>query len=177
MKISVFIRPLSVYDARISYKWRNDKTVWEFTGFRASTPVTLQMEEQWLSSVLRLHDQCRFGICITDGAKYIGNVSLTDIAGGKAQLHLVIGDKEYWGRGIGRDASWLMVMHGFEKLALHEIYLRVMATHHRAIAIYTSLGFSVTGETEGLLIMSINSARFKEKLNEQNYGQIINACR
>ena len=50
---NVYIRPLCVEDAKISFKWRNDAHVWLYTGSRPAADVTEDVEREWLTSVIK----------------------------------------------------------------------------------------------------------------------------
>lgn len=56
--------------------------------------------------------------------KHIGNLSLQSINHiyKSAEYAITIGDKNYWGQGIGYEASKLLFHHGFNKLNLHRIW-------------------------------------------------------
>ena len=53
----------------------------------------------------------------------------------------MIGEKSYWGRGIGRKVTTFCVKHGFSTLNLNRIQLTVLADNRRAIELYRSVGF------------------------------------
>lgn len=56
--------------------------------------------------------------------KYVGNVSLQeiDLINRTAEIAIIIGEKEYWGKGIAAEAFKCMIKHGFERLNLYKIY-------------------------------------------------------
>jgi len=62
-----------------------------------------------------------------------------------AEFGIFIGDKKYWGQGCGTEACRLIVDHGFRKLKLHRVYLRVLAYNIRGIKSYQKVGFKVEG--------------------------------
>ncbi len=53
--------------------------------------------------------------------------------------------KEYWNRGIGTEATRLMLKYAFEYLNLHKILLEVYEYNERAIRVYEKVGFRVEG--------------------------------
>ena len=63
--------------------------------------------------------------------KPIGLVSLTriDSIHRNAELHLLIGRKDKWGRGLGTAAMRAMVRHAFDNLNLQRLEVRVLADH------------------------------------------------
>lgn len=63
--------------------------------------------------------------------KLIGNIVLIDIdfINRQAELALIIGDKEYWAKGVGKKVCNLVLDHGFNKLGLNRIYLATPGIH------------------------------------------------
>lgn len=49
------------------------------------------------------------------------------------------------GRGLGTEATRLVLSHGFDSMGLHRIDLRVLAFNAMAIACYRKCGFIVEG--------------------------------
>jgi RimJ/RimL family protein N-acetyltransferase len=58
---------------------------------------------------------------------------------------IMIGEKEFWGRGVGKEATHLIVQYGFHRLNLNRIGLGVMAEHEAAIRCYQAVGFKAEG--------------------------------
>ena len=138
---NVLIRPLKVEDAQISWKWRNDPEVWKFTGSKPNVKVTFDIENEWILKVLEDSTSKRFAI-IVDG-KYVGNIQLTnlDLKSQAAQYHIFIGDKNYWGKGIAKLATFQILNYAKEILNLKEIYLHVKTNNTNAIEVYKKTGF------------------------------------
>ena len=66
---------------------------------------------------------------------------------GKADLGIVIGEKDFWSRGYGTEAIRLAVVHGFSELGLRRVELITDADNVRGIRCYEKCGF----RREGLL--------------------------
>jgi RimJ/RimL family protein N-acetyltransferase len=62
-----------------------------------------------------------------------------------AALGITIGDKEYWGKGYGREAITLLVDYAFRLRNLRRIWLTVNGRNERAIRAYTACGFVEEG--------------------------------
>ena len=79
--------------------------------------------------------------------KYIGYCSLMDLRNphGNLELGIMIGDREYWGRGYGRDAVRLLLDYGFRHLGARRIALTTHAKNERAIRCYLACGFVEEG--------------------------------
>jgi diamine N-acetyltransferase len=142
----IYIRPLEVDDAKISYKWRNQDIIWQYTGSRPDREITLTMEQEWIKRVLTKSAERRFAICISSTHEYIGNVQLTKIKNGQAEFHIFIGNVEYWGFGLGGRASNLVIKYGIDELKLKEIFLFVNKDNVGAIKLYKKTGFIIHTE-------------------------------
>lgn len=137
---NIIIRPLQIEDAKTSYKWRNDPEIWKYTGTRPNRKITEEIETEWLTTKLNISNEKRFAICIEENI-YIGNIQLTNIANGKGEYHIFIGDKNYWGKGYGYKASLELFKYAKSQLGLHQIYLIVNENNTKAIRLYKRLGF------------------------------------
>ena len=66
-------------------------------------------------------------------------------SGGAPPTPRPMGDKDYWGRGYGREATRLAVDYAFTMRNVRKVYLDVLANNPRAIAAYTKVGFVEEG--------------------------------
>jgi RimJ/RimL family protein N-acetyltransferase len=84
----------------------------------------------------------RLAIETCDG-EHIGAINLHRIRpeDRKAGLGIVIGSREHWGRGYGRDAVLTLLRFGFHEMNLHRVWLTVIDAHAAAIACYRHCGF------------------------------------
>ena len=62
-----------------------------------------------------------------------------------AELGIAIGDKDYWGRGYGRDAVRVLVEYAFRYRNMRKVWLRVWGNNERGIRAYRSAGFVEEG--------------------------------
>jgi len=136
---NVYIRPLANEDSQVSWRWRNDPEVWKYTGSKPDRLVTHIIESDWIIKVLKDTDSKRFAIIVDDN--YVGNIQLTNINCGKAQYHIFIGDKNYWGKGIAQLATFQILSYAKEILNLNEVYLHVNNSNISAIRVYEKNGF------------------------------------
>ena len=58
-----------------------------------------------------------------------------------AELGIFLGDKSRWGKGLGTEATRLLVRFAFDTLNLNRVFLRVYADNARAIRCYEKVGF------------------------------------
>lgn len=79
--------------------------------------------------------------------KYIGHCALRDLQNrhGNLELGIMIGDRDYWGRGYGRDVVRVLLAYGFRGLGARRIALTTQAKNERAIRCYLACGFVEEG--------------------------------
>lgn len=145
------IRKLKVSDARISYKWRNDKEVFKYTGNTYSNYISYETELEWIKKVIKKKEDYRCAIMVDD--EYVGNIYLTDIDNQKAEYHIFIGKKQYWGKGIAYQASILILKYAFDVLNLSKVELKVNKMNGRAVNLYRILGFEPIMEKDNIIYM------------------------
>jgi RimJ/RimL family protein N-acetyltransferase len=77
----------------------------------------------------------------------IGQCGLRDFdeAHRTCELGITIGDKDYWGRGYGRDAVRVLVDHAFRHRNMRKVFLRVWGNNERGIRSYRAAGFVEEG--------------------------------
>ncbi len=150
---SVIIRPLVENDAAISYRWRNDKEVFQYTGANYQNYIDEPCERNWLARVIKNTNEYRCAIEV-DGV-YVGNIYLTDIDGVSAEYQIFIGEKSYWGQGIATEASRQIIRYAFEELNLAKVYLNVKPQNSRAIRLYKRLGFEEVERNPEWITMEI----------------------
>lgn len=146
---SVYIRPLVLEDAKVSYNWRNDPEIWTFTEFKPDRYISPQMEEEWLKTKLFRTDEKRFAICLAGNDQYIGNIQLLEIDHEKAWYHLFIGEKTFWGQGISQKATQQLLAYAFSELDLKMILLEVHPDNIAARTVYKKMGFQTVGNNNG----------------------------
>ncbi len=151
--MEVKTRPLREEDAYVSYKWRNDPLVFKYTCNRYTSEITLESELEWIRRVTKNPADYRCAI-EADGV-YVGNIYLTDITNKEADYHIFIGDRNYWGKGVAKKASQLLIKYGFETLNLDRINLQMRTENHTAYHLYLTLGFIEIERSEEFITMSL----------------------
>jgi [ribosomal protein S5]-alanine N-acetyltransferase len=143
----VYLRPLERSDLNDRYLgWLNDSEVTRYmeTG---TFPTTAEDLEKFYNDVTGSRNQVIFAIVDKKSSQHVGNVKLGPIhwVHRSATFGILIGDKKFWGRGVGLEATRLMVEYGFNRLNLRRIDLGVYAEHEAAVHIYEEAGFKAEG--------------------------------
>jgi RimJ/RimL family protein N-acetyltransferase len=129
-------------------KWLNDPEIIQYLSI--FIPLTRMMEEDWIDNLKNRKDTLVFAIITSeenDKKKLIGNCGLHDIdwKNRHCAVGIMIGEKEYHGKGYGTEAMELLIKYGFEEVNLNRIQLHVYDFNIRAIKSYTKIGFVEEG--------------------------------
>jgi ribosomal-protein-alanine N-acetyltransferase len=144
---TLYLRPLERADAALLTRWFNDPAVKRSLWIHR--PLTLEHEEASIEKLTSDVNTLMLGIARQDDDRMIGMTGLQqiDFKDRNAELAIVIGEAEEWGRGLGTEATRLVVGHAFGTMNLHRIWLQVFEDNARAIGAYEKVGF----RREGLL--------------------------
>ncbi|MEU6100357.1 GNAT family N-acetyltransferase [Streptomyces flaveolus] len=139
------LRPFTEADAERMWEIVNDPEVVRFT-FPPDSELTPERLRDWYGSRGARPD--RLDLAVTDPADggLLGEVVLYewDPANRSCTFRTLIGPRGR-GRGVGTEATRLIVGHAFGQLGLHRVQLDVYGNNHRALRVYEKAGFVVEG--------------------------------
>lgn len=124
-------------------RWINDESFNYFVGANARI-CQINDEKRFLEKEFRDHEYA-FSIVEKKSRKHIGNCDLRIRHGSTGDLGILIGEKDCWSKGYGREAISLMRDFGFDELNLHKVSLTVLSDNPRAIKCYESCGLEICG--------------------------------
>ena len=130
----------------LSWSWLNDPEIKELT---MTKDFTKEDQIRFFDSLTNKKDYLVKGICFDN--KPIGACGLKNIDHGKAEYWGYIGEKKYWGKGIGQIVLDEMVRTARE-LLLVKLYLKVDRNNQRAIRSYKKFGFIEESDSELILM-------------------------
>ncbi|MQY32361.1 Spermidine N(1)-acetyltransferase [Streptomyces sp. RB17] len=139
------LRPFTEADADVMWEIIGDPEVVRFT-YEPSTELTLERVRSWYGSRADAPDRLDLAVTDPETGELLGEVVLYeyDPAAASCTFRTLIGPRGR-GRGIGTEATRLIVGHGFRQLGLHRIQLEVYAHNARARRAYEKAGFVVEG--------------------------------
>jgi len=137
----IYLRPLQLDDAKISYKWRNNPEIWKNTGSAPDREITEEMEMAWMRKVLADSSTKRFAICLKANDRYIGNAYLSDIVNGTAEEQIFIGETELWGNGIGTRARAILYDVASAQFGIRRIVTNIRIRNIASLKSVSKLGF------------------------------------
>jgi UDP-4-amino-4,6-dideoxy-N-acetyl-beta-L-altrosamine N-acetyltransferase len=142
---TIYLRPLEVEDASVLQPWFNDPDVTRL--LRRSRPITLAEEVEFLQRLRSSETELALGITVRETDQLIGTLGLRgiDARNRHAEFGISIGEKQFWGKGYGTEATGLVMRYAFQSLNLNRLWLHVYEYNPRAIHVYEKLGFRAEG--------------------------------
>jgi tRNA (guanine37-N1)-methyltransferase len=149
-------------------KWMNDEEVSRYISL--SPPFSREDEEEYFETSQENLSLLPISICDKKTKKPIGNASITidpfheDIA----SFGIIIGEKNYWGRGVCQEVVAEMLRMSFQELGLVRVYLDVFTENIAAQKCYEKVGMRRSGYQEKKYMKSggFFDAYFYEMLKE-----------
>ena len=142
---TIYLRPITLNDVNDNYlSWLHDDEV--MMGI-ATSGYNLENLKKYVIERIENPEIAFFAICSNENNEHIGNVKIDfhDKKASVSELGLLIGNKNYWGKGVGYEACKLAIDYGFYKMNLRKIYLAVYENNLNAKRLYEKLGFKLEG--------------------------------
>lgn len=143
----VMLRSIEASDLTPEYRdWFNDAEVCAYNSHHRF-PNYGQDMDAYYNDVIQSKHNLILAICDITSKKHIGNIALENIdaLNQSAEFAIVIGDTSFWGKGIGGEATRLIIRHGFEELNLHRIYCGTAEDNLGLQKLAISVGFKEEG--------------------------------
>ena len=147
----VILRPVSVDDVPGLMDLLADADGNRLTGTHAE--FTEEQARRWYGSRGEQDDRLDLAIVERTSGEYAGEVVLNDLDRGNRSIGFRIGLRRgFQDRGLGSEATRLLVDHAFDVLGLHRIALEVYTFNPRAQHVYERAGFRVEGTKRDALL-------------------------
>ena len=120
----------------------NDLELYALSGYHAWEPRSLASKEAEFDKRIEQQGKDVQFVIEVEGV-VIGTCGLTHFSNDHrhCMLGISIGDKDYWGKGLGEDAMTVLLDYAFDHLNMHRVHLGVFSTNPRAQGLYRKLGF------------------------------------
>ena len=143
----LYLRLLEESDIGEDYLgWLNDVEVTRYleTG---RFPSTLETMRKYLNHFRNSTTDMIFAIVDRETDHHVGNVTLNRISWihRTADTGLMIGRKDFWGKGYAFEAWSLLIEYAFQRLGLRKIIAGAVADNKASIVALEKLGFRVEG--------------------------------
>jgi diamine N-acetyltransferase len=141
------LRSIEREDIPTFLRWFNDPEVRRY--LLMFEPMSKVKEERWFEAQQNRTNDYLFGIevPVDDDWQHIGNVGLHRVnwVSSHCTFGIVIGEREFWGKGYGTKATRAALHFAFHTLNLHRVELEVFDFNPRAMRAYEKAGFRLEG--------------------------------
>ncbi|RNC78840.1 GNAT family N-acetyltransferase [Piscirickettsia salmonis] len=142
----IYFRAIEETDIDYLYLWSNDDEInemlcgWHFPGSKGFI-------RDWIANQNQDQNNRRFIICNSDDNKPIGTISLVHIdwKNRNAYLGIMIGNKEYQGKGYGEESIKLITDYSFLELDLVRLDTDIIEYNYKSIGLFEKLGWIKEG--------------------------------
>jgi [ribosomal protein S5]-alanine N-acetyltransferase len=144
---SINLRPLNEEDINGNYAiWLNDPEVTEFNS-HGRFPMTIEKLKEFVRTIKNSNSALVLAITDKESNKHIGNISLQGInwVDRNAEIAFLLGEKNFWGKGVMNEAGQLLIRHGFKALNLHRIHCGTSALNQGMQKLAVKLGMQQEG--------------------------------
>lgn len=170
-----YLSPINIEDAEKYTRWLNDLEISINLG-NARMLITQEREKEILQRLAK--EGYTFAIIDLKKDELLGNCGLSDVdmVFRRGGFGIFIGNKEYWNKGYGQEATNLLLDFAFNILNLNNIMLGAYSFNKAAISCYEKIGFKEIGRRRKAVI--VGGQEFDEILMdilaEEFHGQIPN---
>lgn len=142
----VRLRPPMLEDVERWMLWMNDPDVGATLCSRTIYGYTREAEVEFYNHLKDSRNAVFFSVDTLEG-RHVGSVGLHRInwEWRNAEMGILIGAKDAWGKGYCTDAVRLITRFAFERMNLHRVYLYVCSTNIGGIKCYEKAGFVKEG--------------------------------
>ncbi|MDQ3019435.1 MAG: GNAT family N-acetyltransferase [Bacteroidota bacterium] len=133
----IYLSPLTKEDISQGYvSWLNDAEVCRHNS-HATFPNTVTKTLSYLQSIEKSKTEIVFAIRWKKNNEHIGNISFKNLnwVSRSGEIAILIGEKNYWSKGVGSEAFKLLIEYGFNSLNLNRISSGLMTTNNGMIKI------------------------------------------
>jgi RimJ/RimL family protein N-acetyltransferase len=131
----------------MSSKWLNDSEISKLVNV---TKINKNKQDDWYNTLPKLRDYLIWGVSFEN--KPIGACGIKRITQKDCEYWGYIGEKDFWGIGLGSDMLKLMEEKAIQ-LELESVWLKVIKANGKAIRLYSKQGYTTEKETGDLIFM------------------------
>lgn len=139
--------PLHQHQAPAFHRWISDPEVILYSMSAFQELTTLEQVDEWLTRTLQDPKSLNLGIYLTATNELIGYAGISNISrvNRSGEYFILVGEKRYWGQGVGTAVTRQVVSRGFEDLGLQRIMLTVSEPNKGGVKAYQRAGFRLEG--------------------------------
>ena len=139
--LNIKLQKVKISDKKYFAKWWRDKDLLKLTSGVLKRITDKEVNKYFLKMLANKND---IHYIILADLKIIGHIALQKRKNGWYETQIVIGEKNYQGKGYGIEAIKLLINKA-KQADIKKIYLEVRLNNIRAIKTYEKCGFKKTG--------------------------------
>lgn len=130
---NVNLLALNINHIELYQKWRNNPKVRKYNP--TYFPLTIENIKSWFDVKEGLQDKINFEIWHKIDNIPIGLIGFMDInwISRNGVIYIIIGEPDYWGKGIATESHKLLIKYGFNDLNFHRILAYINANNKASI--------------------------------------------
>lgn len=143
----IYLREVRVEDVNDNYyRWMNDEEITAYTESRFK-PYSIEKLKDYVTKIDGQDNSVFLAIIERSKDKHVGNIKLGNInwIHRTGDIGIIIGEKNFWGKGYGSEAIKLITAYAFNKLNLHKVWAGCYEFNKGSIAAFKKAGFSKEG--------------------------------
>lgn len=144
----IYLREVRSSDANANYyKWLNSPEINKYLETRF-IPQSLDKITAYINNLSGQQDEVFFAICWQENKKHIGNIKLGPMnwIHRRGDIGLLIGEKDYWQKGVATEAISLVAEYAFNILNLNKITAGCHRGNIGSLKAFQKAGFIIEGE-------------------------------
>lgn len=142
----IYLRAFEPDDYKTTIAWRNDDEInTMIVGMKRF--VSEAYEAQWTNDSIFHSKDVKLAICLKENGKHIGNVYMAKIdeINQCCAIGILLGNKEYWGKGYGCEALRMAVEYMFDERNMQRIEADVLQSNVASQRMHKKVGFREEG--------------------------------
>lgn len=144
---TIYLRALNEDDINGNYsRWLNDSEITLYNS-HGRFPVSIENLIEFVKAASKSKTSLVMAVVDNATDTHIGNISLQGISwiDRSAEIAFILGEKDFWGKGVMLEAGKLIIEHGFNVLNLHRIHCGTSAENIGMQKLALKLGFAQEG--------------------------------
>ena len=143
---AVHLRPIEMHDLDQLMEWINDReVVGKFTDLGKT--IAREEEKKYLEKIIA-SDRDQLYAIETEDRMYVGNIGLHEIdpLQKSARYGMIIGKKQYWGKGYAQSAIQALLEIAFQQERLQQVWGKFLTTNEKMRHVNVDkCGFKIEG--------------------------------
>ncbi len=144
---TIYLKLMTVEDVTDDYvSWMNDEEVVQYTESRWNS-YTMDDLREFVKKTNNGISNFMFAIHSNENDLHIGNIKIGNInpVHRYADLGIVIGNKDYWGKGIATESIMIATKYAFEELNLNKLFAGMYAKNLGSFKAFIKAGYREIG--------------------------------